>query len=133
MEKIAIVSWATVVSLFTNNADLFGVLMLFMLFDIITGWAGAFVQKRLNSTRSAIGIVKKFVILTICVMSHYLGLISGYEGVETMVLYFWIANESLSILENSSKAGLPIPLRLKKALEQLKGETDEANHNSIER
>lgn len=110
------------VSFFTSYADLFGVLMLFMVIDFITGYAKGYVTKTLNSTTGGIGIVKKFLILCVIVVSHYLQMISGFSGMELLVLYFFIANECLSILENSARAGIPLPTKLIKALEQLKGD-----------
>lgn len=110
------------IGFFTSYADIFGVLMLFMIIDYITGMAKAFVTKTLNSQRGGIGIVKKFLVLCIVIVAHYLQIISGMDGVELLVLYFFLANEALSILENCGNAGLPLPQKLLKALEQLKGD-----------
>lgn len=123
LERIGVkLTWGMVVSMFTSYADLFGVLMLFMVIDFITGYCKGFITNSLNSNRSGIGIVKKFIILCLVVMAHYLRIISGYEGIELLVIYFFIANECLSILENGAKCGIPLPKRLIHALEQLKGE-----------
>ena len=110
------------IGFFTSYADVFGVLMLFMIIDYITGMAKAFVTKTLNSQRGGIGIVKKFLVLCIVIVAHYLQIISGMDGVELLVLYFFLANEALSILENCGNAGLPLPQKLLRALEQLKGD-----------
>lgn len=110
------------IEFFTSYVDLFGVLMLFMIIDYITGICKGYVTKTLNSQRGGIGIVKKFLILCVIIVSHYLQIISGFEGVELLVLYFFIANEVLSILENIGQAGIPIPQKLLNALEQLKGD-----------
>lgn len=110
------------IGFFTSYVDLFGVLMLFMIIDYITGICKGYVTKTLNSQRGGIGIVKKFLILCVIIVSHYLQIISGFEGVELLVLYFFIANEVLSILENIGQAGIPIPQKLLNALEQLKGD-----------
>lgn len=123
LERMGVkLTWGMVISMFTSYADLFGVLMLFMVLDFISGYAKGYVTKTLNSTRSGIGIIKKFIIMCLVMMAHYLRIISGYEGIELLVLYFFIANECLSILENAGAVGLPLPKRLIKALEQLKGE-----------
>ena len=42
----------------------------------------------------------------------------------TLVCYFYIANEGISLLENAGNLGLPIPKKLKAALEQLKNEDE---------
>lgn len=110
------------IGFFTSYADLFGVLMLFMVIDYITGICKGYVTKTLNSQRGGIGIVKKFLILCVIIVSHYLQIISGFEGIELLVLYFFIANECLSILENCGNSGLPLPQKLLNALEQLKGD-----------
>lgn len=110
------------IGFFTSYSDLFGVLMLFMVIDYITGICKGYVTKSLSSQTGGIGIVKKFLIICVIIVSHYLQIISGFEGVELLVLYFFIANECLSILENTAECGLPLPSKLVNALKQLKGE-----------
>ena len=50
----------------------------------------------------------------------------GTGAVRTLVIYYFVANEGLSIIENLSVAGVPIPKSIKKALKALKN-TEEIN------
>lgn len=110
------------ISFFTSYSDLFGVLMLFMVIDYITGVCKGFVTKELSSKIGGVGIIKKFLVLCVVIVSHYLQIISGFDGIELLVLYFFMANECLSILENCGDCGLPLPKKLLDALKQLKGD-----------
>lgn len=110
------------VSFFTSYSDLFGVLMLFMVIDYITGLCKGYITKQLSSKTGGIGIVKKFLIMCVIVVAHYIQMISGFDGIELLTLYFFIANECLSILENCAECNLPLPSKLVNALKQLKGE-----------
>ena len=116
------VTIGSIVEVLTQHADLMNVLCVFMLLDFITGYAKGFINHNLSSEASLCGIIKKILIICVCVMAHEVALISDSDAVELLVLYFFIANEGLSILENSGACGVPIPSRLSRALEQLKGD-----------
>jgi len=92
-----------------------------VLLDYITGVLKAIYNKELNSVIGFKGIIKKigyFVLVAVAVIADK---ITGETGaIRTLVIYFFIANESLSIIENWSKIGLPIPKKLTTILEQLK-------------
>ena len=69
------------------------------------------------------GILKKVGILCIVALSVVLDRLSGDTGaMRSLVIYYFVANEGLSILENLAEAGLPIPDFIKKALKALKKE-----------
>ena len=54
--------------------------------------------------------------------------ITGESGaIRTLIIYYFVANEGLSIIENLGEAGLPIPKILKNALKNLKKENDEVH------
>ena len=98
------------------------VLLWFMGIDYVTGLMSAAVQNRLNSKAGYKGIAKKASILVVLIVAVLLDrlLNSGMWVFRTLVCYFYIANEGISILENCGKCGLPLPKKLLKALEQLK-------------
>ncbi|MFU0784575.1 holin family protein [Clostridium sp.] len=98
------------------------VLVIFMALDYITGLVSAYLQCKLNSKIGYKGIAKKASILVVLVVAVLLDrlLNSGIWVFRTLVCYFYIANEGISILENCGKCGLPLPEKLTKALEQLK-------------
>ena len=103
-------------------------LLLFMLIDYITGILAAYENPdmKLNSMRGFHGICKKIMILLLVVVAHELEKAAGIPTIQSLVVWFFIGNEGLSIIENAAKAGVPIPAKLRDTLEQLtkeKGET----------
>ena len=100
-----------------------GILLCFITFDYITGILSAIVQKELSSEIGYRGILKKAGILVIVAVAYLIGLYIGFE-VRSWVIGYYIANESLSILENLGRVGVPYPERLVEVLKQLKKESD---------
>ena len=98
------------------------VLVLFMSLDYMTGVIRAYVNKSLSSSVGLIGIARKSLIFIVLIVSVLLDRLLNSETwvFRTLVAYFYIANEGISLLENCVGLGLPIPERLKDALEQLK-------------
>ncbi len=88
--------------------------------DYITGICAAVYEKKLNSRTGFCGILKKIVILTIVALSHVLGNIVGTPSLRDLIIGFYIANESLSILENATRMQIKYTGKLKDILEQLK-------------
>ncbi|WP_314348222.1 phage holin family protein [Fusobacterium massiliense] len=98
------------------------VLVFLMLADYVTGiWAG-YITKTVNSTRAYKGISKKVFILIIVSCSTVIEQLVPNVGIRNLVIVFYVATEFLSVIENASKLGLPIPEKLKIALEQCKGD-----------
>ncbi len=107
------------------------VLILFMVLDYSTGLLRAWINKEVSSDVGLRGIARKaviFVVLIVAVMLDRL-LNTGTWVFRTLVCYFYIANEGISLLENCAGLGLPIPEKIKDALAQLKdGEKKELNN-----
>lgn len=116
---------SAVIGYITGYSELLGLLLLCMCCDFVTGVAKAFIQCKLSSRRCSIGVLKKTLILQATILVHYFALIANEPQIECMVLWFWVAVEMLSILENMTDCGLPIPKRLKNALIQIKGGEDD--------
>lgn len=96
-------------------------LLVFILLDYITGVCEAITNKKLNSIIGAKGIIKKIGYLLIVALSVQLDTITGETGaIRTLVIYFFVANEGISILENWGSMGLPLPKKIIETLEQLK-------------
>lgn len=98
--------------------------------DYITGVMRAFVEKQLSSEIGARGIVKKVLIFTLVGIGHTIDsqVLGSGNAIRTAVIFFYLSNEGISILENSVAMGLPIPDKLRMVLEQLRSEgsrTDE--------
>jgi toxin secretion/phage lysis holin len=97
------------------------VLIAFVIIDYITGIINALISKALSSEVGFKGICKKVLIFILVGVAHLIDLFILQEGIaiRTAVIFFYIANEGISILENSAKIGLPIPKKLKKVLTQI--------------
>lgn len=98
-----------------------------MVLDYVTGVIYAYVVKTLNSEVGFRGLIKKCMILAVLIVGVELDRMLGNGGTwvfRTLVAYFYIANEGISLLENISNLGVPIPNKIKTALEQLNNEED---------
>lgn len=93
--------------------------------DYITGICKAIYNKKINSSVGLKGIVKKVGYLIIVAVAVMLDKVAGNTGaIRTLVIYFFVANEGISILENWGAMGLPLPKKIFGLLEQLKNEND---------
>lgn len=96
-------------------------LLVLMVLDYVTGLCKAIVNKEINSIIGAQGIVKKVGYLVIVAVSVLLDHTVGDTGaIRNLVIYFFVANEGISILENWGSMGLPLPQKIMDTLEQLK-------------
>jgi len=99
-------------------------LIAFVVIDYLTGVLCAIADKKLSSEIGAKGIFKKVLIFSLVGIAHILDteVLGGESGaLRTAVIFFYLSNEGVSILENSSHLGLPIPEKLKAVLQQLHG------------
>ncbi len=96
-------------------------LIIMIILDYITGICKAIVNKRLNSTINLKGIIKKFGYFIIVILSIKIDqLLKTPNTIKTIVVYAFVSNEGISIIENWAQMGLPIPKKLVMILEQLK-------------
>ncbi|CNC83003.1 TPA: holin family protein [Streptococcus agalactiae] len=107
-------------SIFGEVDGFFFALMIFIAIDYITGLMAAAVEKRLASNIGFKGIFKKIVILFLVSVGHLIDteIIKQGGAIRTMVIFFYLSNEGLSILENAVRIGLPIPEKLQALLKQ---------------
>ena len=106
-------------------------LIAFTVIDYITGVMCAITDKNLSSSIGFKGICRKVLIFTLVGIGKIVDVyVLGQGGVlRTAVIFFYLSNEGVSILENSAHLGLPIPEKLKEVLEQLHergGDDDES-------
>lgn len=96
-------------------------LVLFVAADYITGVMCAITDKKLNSTVGFKGIFKKVLIFILVGIANVLdvNVIGTGSILRTAIIFFYISNEGVSLLENAGYLGLPIPEKLKAVLEQL--------------
>ena len=100
-------------------------LLAFIVIDYCSGVIGAYINKELNSRVGFIGILKKTMYFFVVAVAHCVDVATSAGGVlQSIAIGVLIANEGISILENCAKCGIPIPERLIKALEQIRGEDD---------
>lgn len=98
------------------------VLITFMVLDYMTGVLRGYINKELSSDIGLKGIARKAVIFIVLIVAVSLDrlLNTGTWLFRTLICYFYIANEGLSLIENAISLGVPVPNKLKEALAQLK-------------
>ena len=96
-------------------------LIAFVVIDYITGIMCAFADKKLSSAVGFKGICKKVLIFALVGLGHILDtrIIGAGSVLRTAVIFFYLSNEGVSLVENAAHLGLPVPKKLKEVLEQL--------------
>lgn len=102
-------------------------LIVFMVVDYITGVMCAIVDKKLSSAVGFKGICRKVLILMLVGIANLLDVqvIGTGSVLRTAVIFFYLSNEGVSLLENAAHLGLPIPEKLKAVLAQLHDKANE--------
>ncbi len=97
-------------------------LLIFVICDYITGVLCAIVEKNLSSDVGFKGICRKVLIFLMVGIGNILDthIIGTGSTLRTAVIFFYISNEGISLLENATRLGLPFPQKIKDVLEQLK-------------
>ena len=127
--QVAVVAFGGYLGYFLGGCDGFlYALITFTILDYITGVMRAVLERNLSSEIGFKGIFKKVLIFVMVAVGYILDskIIGDGSAIRTAVIFFYISNEGISILENSSKLGLPIPEKLKLILNQV-GDEDETN------
>lgn len=107
---------------FLGGADGFlYALIAFVVIDYITGVMCAISDKSLSSEVGFRGICRKVLIFILVEVGNLLDVYILREAgvLRTAVIFFYLSNEGVSLLENASRLGLPIPEKLKEILQQL--------------
>lgn len=120
--RIAFTALGGFLGWFLGGADGFlYALIAFTVIDYITGVMCAIVDKNLSSAVGFKGICRKVLIFTLVGIGNIVDVyVLGETGVlRTAVIFFYLSNEGVSLLENAAHLGLPIPEKLKEVLEQL--------------
>jgi toxin secretion/phage lysis holin len=102
------------------------VLITFMVIDYITGVMVGIAEKKLSSEVGFKGICRKVLIFCLVGMAHILDVhvIQTGNVLRTAVIFFYLSNEGISIIENAARMGLPVPQKMKDVLEQLKDDAE---------
>lgn len=106
-------------------SELLSFFFLAMVIDYVTG-IGASIkeQKGLSSKVGFLGIFKKFLMAVVVVMAHRMDILLGSSVIMTGAIYFYLANELISITENYGRLGLPMPDQVKQVIQILKAKGD---------
>lgn len=118
MNKTIELIFSSLFSIFTyligGLDSLFITLLILIAIDYITGLCKAIYKKELSSKISLKGIIKKFGYICIIVLATVVDLLINDENMalRSLMIYFFIANEGISILENWSLIGLPLPKKI---------------------
>lgn len=96
-------------------------LLAFVVIDYITGVMCAIADKKLTSAVGFKGICRKVLIFLLVGIVNILDVqvIGTGSALRTAVIFFYISNEGVSLLENAAYLGLPVPEKIKIVLEQL--------------
>ena len=105
-------------------------LIAFVVIDYITGVMCGVADKKLSSGVGFKGICRKVLIFMLVGIANILDMevIGTGSVLRTAIIFFYISNEGVSLLENAGHLGLPIPQKMKDVLEQLhkRSESDES-------
>lgn len=124
-KSVVAVIGAIITFLLGGWSPLLQVLVIFIIMDYVLGFLVAATHWELNSSFGFKGIAKKVIILSLVAVAYSIDTIIG-DGtfVRDAVIFFYLTNELLSILETVSKTNLPVPAVLKKAVEKLSDKGD---------
>ena len=101
-------------------------LLVFVALDYVTGVMCAISDHKLSSAVGFRGICRKMVIFMLVGIGHILDVhvVGTGTALRTAVICFYLSNEGISLLENASHLGFPVPDRLKTILEQIHGRSE---------
>ena len=104
-------------------------LVLFAVADYITGVMCAVADKKLSSEVGFKGICRKVIIFMLVGIAHIIdvNVIATGSVLRTAVIFFYLSNKGVSLLENAAHLGLPIPEKLKIVLEQLHDRSEKSD------
>jgi len=127
VKTVVAVGGAAASFLFGGWSALLNILLAFVVIDYVTGFLAAGVEKKLNSDVGWRGIAKKVAIFFIVAVGHLVDKALGGEMsvFRDAVIFFYLANELLSITENAGRIGIPVPDKLLNAIEVLKGKGED--------
>ncbi len=108
-------------------------LLVFVVIDYLTGVMCAVSDRKLSSAVGFKGICRKVLILLLVGLAHVLDtqVLNTPGVIRTAVIFFFLANDGLSILENAAHLGLPVPEQLKAVLEQLHNRAEKSGDDHV--
>ena len=123
-KTLAAVSGAAVSFFFGGWSTLLGVLLAFVVMDYLSGMVAAAIEGVLSSSVGLKGIARKVFIFGMVAVAHLVDTaIADGHVFRDATIFFYLANELLSIVENSGRIGLPVPDIIRQAVDVLKGKS----------
>lgn len=105
------------------------ILITVIVLDYFTGIAYAIVTKKLSSQIGFKGFCKKCFILVVLILAVQLDKLLGLKDIwRTLVIYYYVSVEALSIFENMVNLGLPVPSSITDAFIQIKNNANEGEN-----
>lgn len=110
------------------------VLVIFVLADWVSGWLAAWMNGELQSRIIHEGMIRKVMIFMLVWIAHLIdGILGDGHYIRDAVIFFYLATELLSIIENVGRMGLPMPGVLKNAVkifQSKSGDSEEGKENT---
>lgn len=115
---------AAVSYLYGGWSDLLGILLAFVIVDYMTGFLASATEGKLSSAIGCRGIAKKACIFVVVAIAHLVDTSMGSSHLfRDATIFFYLANELLSMLENMGRLGVPIPPVISEAVAVLQGKS----------
>lgn len=122
IKSVVAVGGAAASFLFGGWTQLMTVLVVFMVIDFASGLILALKEGRAASRELWFGVTRKIGTLAIVAVAHMLDTTIGEAHlIRDAAIFFYLAGELLSLIENSGRLGVPIPPVIRKAVEVLRG------------
>lgn len=103
--------------LFGGWSILINLLLILVVVDWLTGWTAAWIKHELRSRVGFEGIARKVAIFLVVTIAHFIDSALGGTGyIQDAVIFFYLANELLSVIENMGRMGVPMPDVLRNAV-----------------
>ena len=128
MVQMAFAALGGVLGYFLGELDgLLIALIIFVVVDYVTGVLVAAAERKVSSAVGYRGILKKIILFCMVGVANVLDVHVMNTGsmLRTAVIFFYLSNEGISIIENAGKLGIPVPEKVRKVLEQLNAKGEE--------
>ncbi|MCD4838177.1 phage holin family protein [Neobacillus sedimentimangrovi] len=124
--KVSVTGTGAVVGyLFGGWSVLLQILLALVIIDYVTGLLASGVEGKLSSKIGFKGIAKKIMVFCLVAVGHLIDKAIGDGSmIQNAIIFFYLGNELLSILENAGRTGLPVPDQIKNAINVLKGKSN---------
>ena len=110
--------------IYSGDMYLLYAVLIFMAIDVITGWGKALKNGNLWSKKSVYGAGRKVMVLFVVIVANIMDNILNLNGaLVVVIMFYYIATEGLSILENLAEMNVPFPEQIKDKLEVLKNKS----------